>query len=152
VSLDDFLEDSGEISLDTFIDTPHQEKNDILDETPMEMELTFDDDFSIVTTPDPTTQIDDTFATEEIDDFDQMFENIVDESVPLEEASSKPTTTNLEKQEFASVPRALGIYRKLREYRLRYARSGKVPVSGSAEEDFCGDCGFLRRQVTGFAF
>ncbi len=100
VSLDDFLEDSGEISLDTFIDTPHQEKNDILDETPMEMELTFDDDFSIVTTPDPTTQIDDTFATEEIDDFDQMFENILDESVPLEEASSKPTTTNLEKQEF----------------------------------------------------
>ena len=100
VSLDDFLEDSGEISLDTFIDTPHQEKNDILDETPMEMELSFDDDFSIATTPDPTTQIDDTFATEEIDDFDQMFENIVDESVPLEEASSKPTTTNLEKQEF----------------------------------------------------
>ena len=100
VSLNDFLEDSGEISLDTFIDTPHQEKNDILDETPMEMELTFDDDFSIVSTPDPTTQIDDTFTTEEIDDFDQMFENIVDESSPIENANSEPTTTNLEKQEF----------------------------------------------------
>ena len=100
VSLDEFLEDSGEISLDTFIDTPHQEKNDILEETPMEMELSFDDDFSIVTTPDPTTQIDDTFATEEIDDFDQMFENIVDESAPIEDANSEPTTTNLEKQEF----------------------------------------------------
>lgn len=100
VSLDEFLEDSGEISLDTFIDTPHQEKNDILEETPMEMELTFDDDFSIGTAPDPTTQIDDTFTTEEIDDFDQMFENIVDESAPKEEANSEPTTTNLEKQEF----------------------------------------------------
>ena len=100
VSLNEFLEESGEISLDTFVDTPHQEKNDILEETPMEMELTFDDDFSIVTTPDPTTQIDDTFTTEEIDDFDQMFENIVDESVPKEEANSEQTTANHEKQEF----------------------------------------------------
>ncbi|MBO5731122.1 MAG: hypothetical protein J6R67_07990 [Treponema sp.] len=100
VSLNEFLEESGEISLDTFIDTPHQEKNDILEETPMEMELTFDDDFSIVTTPDPTTQIDDTSTTEEIDDFDQMFENIVDESAPKEEANSEQTTANHEKQEF----------------------------------------------------
>lgn len=100
VSLNEFLEESGEISLDTFVDTPHQEKNDILEETPMEMELTFDDDFSIVTTPDPTTQIDDTFTTEEIDDFDQMFENIVDESAPKEEANSEQTTANHEKQEF----------------------------------------------------
>ncbi len=100
VSLNEFLEESGEISLDTFVDTPHQEKNDILEETPMEMELTFDDDFSIVTTPDPTTQIDDTFTTEEIDDFDQMFENIVDESAPKEESNSEQTTANHEKQEF----------------------------------------------------
>ena len=100
VSLDDFLDESGEISLDTFIDTPHQEKNDILEETPMEMELSFDDNFSIGTTPDPTTQIDDTFTTEEIDDFDQIFENIVDESAPIENANSEQTTTNLEKQEF----------------------------------------------------
>ena len=100
VSLNEFLEESGEISLDTFVDTPHQEKNDILEETPMEMELTFDDDFSIVTTPDPTTQIDDTSTTEEIDDFDQMFENIVDESAPKEEANSEQTTANHEKQEF----------------------------------------------------
>ena len=40
------------------------------------------------------------FTTEEIDDFDQMFENIVDESAPIENANSEQTTTNLEKQEF----------------------------------------------------
>ena len=89
VSLDEFLSDSGEISLEAFIDTPVQEKNDILDEIPMEMELTFDDDFAVKTTTDPVSQMDDTFTVEDMDDFDQMFDNIVDESEAVEAAEEE---------------------------------------------------------------
>lgn len=89
VSLDEFLSDSGEISLEAFIDTPVQEKNDILDEIPMEMELTFDDDFAVKTTTDPVSQMDDTFIVDDMDDFDQMFDNIVDESEVVEEVTEE---------------------------------------------------------------
>ena len=90
ISLDEFLSDSGEVSLEPFIDTPAQEKNDILDELPMEMELTFDDDFAVKTTTDPVSQMDDSFTSENMDDFDQMFDNIVDEAEVVEEPQEAP--------------------------------------------------------------
>lgn len=90
ISLDEFLSDSGEVSLETFIDTPAQEKNDILDELPMEMELTFDDDFAVKTATDPVSQMDDSFTIENMDEFDQMFDNIVDEAEVPEETQQEP--------------------------------------------------------------
>ena len=90
ISLDEFLSDSGEVSLEPFIDTPAQEKNDILVELPMEMELTFDDDFAVKTTTDPVSQMDDSFTSENMDDFDQMFDNIVDEAEVVEEPQEAP--------------------------------------------------------------
>ena len=89
VSLDEFLSDSGEVSLEAFIDTPAQEKNDILDELPMEMELTFDDDFAVKTATDPVNQMDESFSIESMDEFDQMFDNIVDEAEVPEETQQK---------------------------------------------------------------
>ena len=90
ISLDEFLSDSGEVSLEAFIDTPAQEKNDILDELPMEMELTFDDDFAVKTATDPVSQMDESFTIENMDDFDQMFDNIVDEAEVPEETQQEP--------------------------------------------------------------
>ena len=102
VSPDEFLTESGEISLDEFMDTPSTEKNDILDEAPMDMNLSFDDDYAVKTATDPVNQMEDSFTIEEIDDFDEMFDNIVDESQPqveneqaVEEPEERPVTTEM---------------------------------------------------------
>ena len=85
ISIDEFLNDSDEIDLEDFLDAPAQEKSDIQDEAPMEMNLTFDDDFAVDTAADPVNQVEETIDS--FDDFDEMFDNIVDEAeVQIEEA------------------------------------------------------------------
>lgn len=89
ISIDEFLSDSDEIDLEDFMDAPAQEKNDIQDEVPMDMNLTFDDDFTVDTAADPVNQMEETIDS--LDDFDQMFDNIVDEAeVKIEETVPEP--------------------------------------------------------------
>lgn len=82
ISIDEFLNDSDEISLEEFMDVPvqEQEKSDIQDEIPMDMELTFDDDFAVDTMADPVNQVEEAMVSDSLDNFDEMFDNIVDEA------------------------------------------------------------------------
>ena len=95
ISLDAFFDDGdGEsFSVEDFMPTEKKEKNDILDEPPLDIQLSFDDDFVLNTKADPTGQMenfgDGSFSdfSSIIDDesglgFDDLFDNIVDESEP----------------------------------------------------------------------
>ncbi|MBO5137985.1 MAG: hypothetical protein J6B81_05785, partial [Spirochaetaceae bacterium] len=91
ISLDSFFDgDGGEsISLEDFMPSEKKEKNDILNDPPMDIQLSFDDDFALNTRADPVGQMESfgddisiaDFASDGGDfDFDAMFDNITDES------------------------------------------------------------------------
>lgn len=100
ISIDEFLGDSDEISIEDFLDTPVQEKSDIQDEVPMDMNLTFDDDFAVDTAAEPGNQVEEAAAADILDDFDQMFDSIVDEAEIQAEQAAPETPAEEQKVEF----------------------------------------------------
>ncbi|AEE16943.1 hypothetical protein [Treponema brennaborense] len=97
ISLDDFFGDDTNVSLDEFMpNESKKEKSDILDEPEMDIALSFDDDFVMNTAADPVTQMEtiggessaeQESVTDDSFNFDDMFDNIVDESQPEPEKS-----------------------------------------------------------------
>lgn len=116
VSIDDFLDFSG-LDADAGIDSaaidafaastrqPKQEKSDIENAPAIDMELEFDDEFVLETKANPEDDIDfdfealmtgesisvpqqETTGIDVLDNFDDIFDNIVDEGSPSSEASS----------------------------------------------------------------
>src|SRR5574344_1641141 len=123
----------GEISLDDFMDTPSttsvQKQDEVADEKPMDIDLSFDDsmkleeDNSVEETPVETAPVHSSSpSTEEIDlssfendspapakkestnvdldNFDSMFDKIVDEGSSPAKASSDPNSENVELSSF----------------------------------------------------
>lgn len=101
--------DGESLDVDSFLGTEtKEEKNDIIDDQPIAMDLTFDDDFSDDTIADPSENIDafdpdailDNIFTEtssdSFDNFDDMFDNIVDESSNSEPIINENTNSKIE--------------------------------------------------------
>lgn len=108
ISLDDFGVDFGGFdasAIDAFAASTKQEKSDIENAPAIEMELEFDDDFVLETKANPEDDIDFDFEAlmagesieipqqtgssgdELLDNFDNIFDNIVDESAPAAAAA-----------------------------------------------------------------
>ena len=113
VSLDDFgidFSNSEFVSLDDFI-TPTEEKNDIIGDEPLDIQLTFDDNYALSTGANPLDEMETEFTEgflptgdDILDNFDDIFENVTDISEPeikVEETVSDFTTS--ETVEFDSV-------------------------------------------------
>ena len=113
VSLDDFgidFSNSEFVSLDDFI-TPTEEKNDIIGDEPLDIQLTFDDNYALSTGANPLDEMESEFTEgflptgdDILDNFDDIFENVTDISEPeikVEETVSDFTTS--ETVEFDSV-------------------------------------------------
>ena len=113
VSLDDFgidFSNSEFVSLDDFI-TPTEEKNDIIGDEPLDIQLTFDDNYALSTGANPLDEMETEFSEgflptgdDILDNFDDIFENVTDISEPeikVEETVSDFTTS--ETVEFDSV-------------------------------------------------
>ena len=100
INLDDFgvdFSNSEFVSLDDFI-TPTEEKNDIIGDEPLDIELTFDDTYMSTTGANPLdemeTDIPEGFLPSNddiLDNFDDIFENVTDISEP--EPSPEPIVT-----------------------------------------------------------
>ena len=113
VSLDDFgidFSNSEFVSLDDFI-TPTEEKNDIIGDEPLDIQLTFDDNYALSTGANPLDEMETEFTEgflptgdDILDNFDDIFENVTDIAEPeikVEETVSDFTTS--ETVEFDSV-------------------------------------------------
>ena len=113
VSLDDFgidFSNSEFVSLDDFI-TPTEEKNDIIGDEPLDIQLTFDDNYALSTGANPLDEMETEFTEgflptgdDVLDNFDDIFDNVTDISEPeikVEETVSDFTTS--ETVEFDSV-------------------------------------------------
>ncbi|NLM01212.1 MAG: hypothetical protein GX220_07155 [Treponema sp.] len=95
ISISDFSD--GEIDLDAFMsddESPKAEKNDeIIDEAPIDIDLEFDDSLSVSSITDPMDDIynieiessDESSESIDIEDFDDFFDNIVDENETIPE-------------------------------------------------------------------
>lgn len=108
VSLDDFGVDFGGVdmaAIDAFAASSKQEKSDIENAPAIEMELVFDDEFVLETKANPEDDIDFDFEAlmagesvdipvpaatgdETLDNFDDIFDNIVDEGAPAAAAET----------------------------------------------------------------
>ena len=97
ISLDAFFDSPTDesISLDNFLPSEKKEKNDIINDPPINIDLSFDDAFVLNTKADPVGQVEnigpglqtDFIDTSENDDFDfdEMFDNLIDETEPATE-------------------------------------------------------------------
>jgi len=114
IDLGDFLgAETESIDLDDFLPTESQQKDDIVNDEPINMDLNFDDDFSDSAVADPTEQVENLnesfdaaalFEAAEETNFDDLFDNIVDESAPQEqETIEKPVDVTTESFDFDEV-------------------------------------------------
>ena len=98
ISLDSFFDDIGSegISIDDFMPSEGKNKNDIIDDPPIDIELSFDDSFSLVPKNDKSDQSD---GFSDGFDLDNIFDNIVDEtegeSSPIPDFTSSTESSNI---------------------------------------------------------
>lgn len=89
---EDFSENTESISLDSFIEKEEKDATVFEESNPLDINLSFDDDFSLKSQADPSEHVESegfdtvSFETEETapasDDFDSMFDSITDEATP----------------------------------------------------------------------
>ncbi|MCQ2612675.1 MAG: hypothetical protein MJ183_03635 [Treponemataceae bacterium] len=145
VSLDefgiDFSDSSTEsVSLEDFIPTKKKEKNDIINDPPLDIELSFDDNFVMETVANPEDNIegendfmDAVFTGDSFDNFDDIFENITDigeTSTPAEEPAAASSEISFDDvSEFDDLLNSFSD-----EAPVAKAETGAVSVSGPAKQ------------------
>lgn len=145
VSLDefgiDFSDSSTEsVSLEDFIPTKKKEKNDIINDPPLDIELSFDDNFVMETVANPEDNIegendfmDAVFTGDSFDNFDDIFENITDigeTSAPAEEPAAASSEISFDDvSEFDDLLNSFSD-----EAPVAKAETGAVSVSGPAKQ------------------
>ncbi len=144
VSLDefgiDFSDSSTEsVSLEDFIPAKKKEKNDIINDPPLEIELSFDDNFVMETVANPEDNIegendfmDAVFTGDSFDNFDDIFENITDIGETAAPVEEQPASSEISFDDVSEFDDLLNSFTD--DAPVAKAETGAVSVSGPAKQ------------------
>ncbi|MCM1321155.1 MAG: hypothetical protein NC041_04810 [Bacteroides sp.] len=101
IDISSFLDEAESVNMDDFMvpDEKQEKTDEIADEPPLDIDLAFDDSFSKNTEADPVENVETDIAEElsidsSFDNFDDMFDNIKDESI-VDEAAADETAKSV---------------------------------------------------------